>query len=394
MLKSLAVTNFLCFGERTCLNLGTPPPSFALLVGKNATGKTSLLRALACVRNLALGGSRPGQPLPVKPHLGDSPGPVRIELTVWQDDALFAYGFAATAQRVEEEWLTRTPAGGSPHQLFKRTSRDASAQITVDFGEVTAEERKRLELVAYGTRPNQLFLNEGLRRGVRDFAPLGTWLRDRLQMIFSEAKIVGLAARVAREPAFGSFLEELLREVPSGVAKVEVRRDALGPDAFDSVEEERELVTALTRYPDAFAETEEGELIAEPHAGLVEVKRVRLAFMVDGCGHRTELPASELGDGLLRLLHLAPLIYRPKAQAEGSAAVPPPVFFLDDFARGLHPELLNRLLVRFLQTSGPGGQLIATAHDAAIVHDELLSPGRVYELRHGSRGSQLHPLPL
>jgi hypothetical protein len=393
MLSRLAVTNFLCFGARACLDLGTPPP-VALIVGGNAAGKSSLQKALGALRNLVLGGSRPGQPLPLTPYAllpqAQSGTPTRIELTVQHDGALWTYGFAASPKLIEEEWLTRAEAGEEPRLVFRRGRPAGSGGPVVEFGSAGKDERQRLDLVAYGTRPEQLFLNEALRRGVPAVAPLGVWLRDRLQMILPEAKIVGLAARAAREPRFLEFLSELLREADTGITEVSIGRETVHHDAFENEEEERELLGALTSFPDAFAETPDGELIAERSGRIVDLYRVRLGFRLAAPGgEAAELPASALSDGTLRILHLAPLFYLPKDQPQASA----PVFFLDDIARGLHPRRFQALVERFRKTSATrGAQLIATAHDTALVEAGLVEPAHVFVMKRSDSGAVIGPL--
>jgi hypothetical protein len=399
MLHHLAVENFLCFGVRTHLELANAP-AITLIVGENASGKSSLCKTLACVRNLVLGGNRPGQPLPIFPNLFAPPGPTRIELKVRQDDALYTYGLAATQKHIEEEWLRMQPIAGAkeshgdgPTQTLFHRRRTADAPLSVELGALPADERKRLDLVIYGTRPDQLLLNEGLRRGVRSFAPLGTWLRDRLQMILPEAKLVGLAARATREPHFAAFLGELLAESGTGVVKVEVKREPVDPSSFESEEEQRELVTALTRFPDAFAETEDGELIAEKKGPRIEVYRVKLAFTLQASdGRLASLPPSGLSDGMLRILHLAPLFYStaPVDKPPEDAA---PVFFLDDLDRGLGKTLIQSLLARFYDLGAAGRQLIATAHDTTLLAEKasLLSP-QIHMIERGKDGARIRPL--
>lgn len=354
MLTRFTVENFLCFGARTCLDLeSSPPSSVAFLVGDNGAGKSALQQALSCVRNLVLAGSRPGQALPITPNLLSPSGPSRFELSVRQDGALWSYGFSATTKQIEEEWLTRD-SGDGPLPLFFR--RGTNTPLAIELGPELASDRKRLDLVAYGTRPEQLFLNEALRRGVTTFVPLAMWLRDRLQLVLSETKVVGLAARAAREPAFAEFLGQLLAEAGAGVVQIEARREALHHDTFESEDEERELVAALTSFPDAFAETPDGELIAEQDGRVVDLYRVRLVCTIADKEARAELPVSALGEGFQRLLHLAPLLHTRVAE---------PIFFVDDLDRSLTPPHLTRLLSRFLARGAEAGQLIATLHDDA-----------------------------
>lgn len=374
MLIRFAVENFLCFAERASLELGSPsespsPTSITLLCGDTASGKSSLQKALACVRNLVLSSSRPGQPLPITPSAFAPTRPSCFELSLRHDDVVWTYRFSATTRRIEEESLAQD-TGNGPRTLYTRRA-EGSTPVNIELGDIAAADRQRLELVAYGTRPEQLFLNEALRRGVSAFAPVGIWLRDRLQLVLSETKVVGLASRAAREPAFAEFLEQLLESAQTGVLKVEARREPLPDNTFESEDEERELITALTSFPDAFAETPDGELIAERDGRLVDLFRVRLVCTIAGPnGQRAELPVSALSDGTQRLLHLAPILH---------TRINGPVFFVDDLDRGMSPRLASGLLQRFIERGAAAGQLIATVRDAAPFLELSPSP-RVHEL--------------
>lgn len=404
MLVRFTVENFLCFSQPVSLE---PPPSSgelapanALLVGENGTGKSSLQKALACLRNLVLGGTRPGQPLPVTPSLHAAPAsPTRFELAIHHEGALWTYGLAATTERIQSEWLTHQPMG-SPSAQPVFTREQVAGAAAVEFGELLAEERPRREHLAYGTRPEQLFLNEALRRNVRPLLPMGTWLRDRLQLILPEPKIVGLASRAAREPDFLAFLNELLRDSHTGLDAVEVERSQLEPETFESEEEQRELLSALTSFPDAFAETQDGELIAEPVEGtnrrMFDLFQLRLMCRPTGTGTGTGklLPASELSDGTRRLLHLATVLYQSPERPAGRA----PSFFVDDLGRSLHPRLLERLVRRFVDGNAAilpepeQAQLIATAYDLQLVEAGLMRPEAVFLLKRSEGGVTLRPM--
>lgn len=393
MLVRFTVENFLAFSQPVSLDLGGSP-SAALIVGENGTGKSSLQKALAALRNLALGGSRPGQPLPLTPNLTAAARPTRFELAVHQSDALWTYGLTATADKVHAEWLTHQPAGAATAQPVFTREQLGKAATAVEFGDLLADDRPRRDLLAYGTRPDQLFLNEALRRNVRPLLPFATWLRDRLQLILPEPKIVGLASRAAREPRFLAFLGELLAEAGSGLDAAEVERSLVEPETFETEEEQRELLAALTSFPDAFAETSDGELIAEPVEGtnrrMFDLFQLRLVCRV---GTNGLLPAKELSDGTQRLLHLATILYQLPERPAGRA----PIFFVDDLGRSLHPRLQERLVRRFVDDNAAilpeheRSQLIATAYNTELCDAGLIGQERSFLLKREAGGIELRP---
>lgn len=407
MLLELSLENLLSFAERTTLDLRAAPDAAApllrascplpggpgagralrtaLLVGKNGAGKTNLIKALVWLRSLLVTGVKPGKPLPLQPFLllREPRAESRVALSFLHDGVVWHYGLTATRERVTGEWL-RTEEPGKSRELFVR---NAGAK-SIALGELTPAERKQLELVTTFTRPEQPLLSEALRQNAAVVAPVGAWLRDRLQLIRPEAKVVGLAARMARDPRFAEFLSKLVAEADLGVAAVTTRRTAIDHSFFESEAEEREVLAALTGYADGFVQTPEGEIIAErdPHGtAVVDLVRVSLVLVIEQSagGRMLELPLADAPDGLLRLLHLAPALY------PGEEPLPPRTFLVDELDRSLHPELSQALLRRFEaahQSHGPHGtaQLIATTHDLSLV--AALDPGQVYRLSRGDGG--------
>lgn len=412
MLISLTLENLLSFSEPFTLDLRAPrdpdPDAAqcplpggdgdgavhrtALVVGRNGTGKSNLLRAMVLVRNLLLASVRPGKSLPLPLFLlGPEIRPeARFELSVLQAGEIWTYQFAATRERVLSEKLSaRGPAG--TRMLFSRRATTAG-KAAIEIGEVSPPDRQRLELVAAYTRPEQPMLGESLRQGgVPVLLPLGTWLRDRLQIIRSEARIAGLAARMSREPQFAAFVSALVAEADLGVTAVATRRVPVDHDFFKDEAEEREVLTALTGYADGFVQTADGEIIAErdPEVPTVlDLFRVSLVFeQRTASGRSLELSLHDAPDGLLRLLHLAPAFYA------GAADLPPQVFLVDELDRSLYTGLTRRLLARFAAAAAPGphgaAQLIATTHDLGLTEPPAGRAHVIRLTRDGNAGTRL-----
>lgn len=358
MLVRFSVENYLCFGPRTVLDLCQPsigggsggaPARIALVHGAPASGKSALLRAFGLLRTLTLAGPRP--PLPLLPNRFYGDRPSRFELEVQLQAARFHYVLSLTPSQILDESLhiTSRPEGSSGEPttrlVFERKSAAPGRPPVIELGDVAGQDAGRLRLVAQSTRPEQPILHEGLRRGLPLFVPLGVWLRDRLQLLLPEAKLVGLAARGARDPGFLDFLSDYLAVARLGIRRLGVERQPLPAGYFQSPEEQEEVTAELTRFADSFAETPEGELIAQPASDgpFVDIERVRLTQTVLGPdGAEAELSAEELPQTARRLLHLSPLFY-----AAATAPTPPPCAIIDDLGHSLTPSLLRSLLSRF-----------------------------------------------
>lgn len=399
MLLRFSVENHLCFGPPVCLDLcpkgsktatensdnkppgpsslsgpsdpiepvgSNSPPRIVLISGPAASGKSALLRSMGLLRNLVLAGPR--APLAVLPQRFYPAGPTRLSIDVQIEAAVFSYALVLSPQQILEESLRITPAARDPavstRTLFSRRAGDPGRPPIVEAIDLPASEQGRLRLLAQSTRAEQPLVNEGLRRGLPLFVPFGVWLRDHLQLLLPEAKFVGLAARAARDPALLDFLGDYLSIADLGIRSLSVVREPVPSGYFQNQEELDEVTTELTRFPDSFAETPEGELIAQPakNGPFVDIERVRLLQTLAGPDGRTaELAIDELPETGRRLLHLSPLFY-----SAGAAGPPAPCALIDDVGHSLSPRLLSALLSRFaLDADLPAGrQLIGFVKDA------------------------------
>lgn len=415
MLIRFAVENYLCFGPEVVLDLSQPSPGdgptgaparIALITGAPGAGKSALLRALGLLRTLTLAGPRP--PLPLLPNRFYGDRPTRLTLDVQIEAARFRYVLGLTPNQILDESLHIIPrvpgpeTTASPRMIFERRSSAPGRPPVIELGEVAGQDAGRLRLVAQSTRPEQPILHEGLRRGLPLFVPLGMWLRDRLQLLLPEAKLVGLAARGARDPGFLEFLSEYLAVAQLGIRRLGVARQPLPSGYFQSPEEQEEVTAELTRFADSFAETPEGELIAQPAGDgpFVDIEQVKLTQTVQGpAGAQAELPADELPGTARRMLHLSPLFY-----ANPTAPTPPPCALVDDLAQNLTPSLLRSLLGRFASDADlPGerqliGFLPGAEPEGADLARQLISTLRaqdgtlkaqLWSLTRSSAGSQL-----
>ena len=375
MLIRFSVANHQCFAAPVTIDLSHPdapstPCRLALIAGAGATGKSALMRSLGLLRSLTLAGPR--APLPIAAYPFSDLGPTQLRITVRQDGLDWHYELDVTPQQIVAERLATCPAGseGAPRVLFSRTQSAPGRPPVIDLGsgDISASDQGRLRLVAQSTRPEQPFLHEALRRGAPLFLPLGIWLRDRLQLLLPEAKLVGLAARAARDPAFLAFLRSFLADAELGIADLRIHREPVPESYFQSREEQQDVIAALTQFSDSFADTPEGEMIADRIGGgpVVDIDRVRLLHSIAGPhGTLAELAADDLSGSACRLLHMAPIFY---AAPPGSTAAPTPIACIDDFSHCLHPALQSALLTRFVRdrTLPADRQLIAFLSDSDL----------------------------
>ena len=138
---------------------GVPVLKLGVLYGANASGKSNLVKAILMARNLILipaGADKLIARAPFKLDPACRDKPTRFEFEIKLGERCFAYGFAVSSQRVEEEWLFEI-GRSVEERIFERTVNG------FEWGQLKfsgLDEKAFLEFTAKGTLPNRLFLSE------------------------------------------------------------------------------------------------------------------------------------------------------------------------------------------------------------------------------------------
>ena len=408
MLVRFSVENFRCFRERVELSMvaapldvhpahvlgGTPQDipllKLAVVYGANASGKSNLVRAMQTARRIILLPAEAGRPLVVVPYKLDTESlrkPTRFEFEIKVGPRYFAYGFAATAKGIEDEWLYEV-GGDRELCIFER-----SGQAIRSPGLLcnSVEEEQFLQFTAKGTLPNRLFLTECRERNLRQNVPaagvlfevLG-WFEDGLQTIFPGSKFHGLALEVKSNAVFKEELSSYLHCFDTGVEGIDLEEVAV-----DQVGLPEEVQQKLS------AELREGQsaLVEEPRSvhllvtraadGELQAWRLVARHTRRGADSPALFDLNEESDGTRRLTDLAPALIQLLAGDR--------LFVIDEFDRSLHPDIAHSLLANFLRYSaGRPSQLIVTTHETTLLRQDFLRPDEIwFTERRPGQGSRL-----
>lgn len=145
----LEITNVFEAGRKRILKS-------AAVFGPNASGKSNVLDAMKWMNLFVQNSSKDtqvGEIIPVEPFVLSTlteSAPTHFEIEFLLEEQAFRYGFTATTQRVESEWLFRKSPTAKPTKLFTREGQKFSF-TTANFREGKDLERR--------TRENALFLS-------------------------------------------------------------------------------------------------------------------------------------------------------------------------------------------------------------------------------------------
>src|ERR1700733_7403599 len=311
------------------------------IFGANASGKSSLLKAMSDMRRLVLTSfsASPDRAMDTHPFLlgpdgGKEPTEYAVELVL--DGIKHDYGFVIDADGVRTEWARSYPRGRAV-TLLERVGEE------VHLGtELRGKGRAALEIM----RPNALFLSTAATANHPHFLPLYRWFRRNLTFADVESRTMRqvITAEMLERERRGQVLA-LLREADLGISDVSKR--ALDPECREN----------LRKVIDIFWEE------AEP----VDLDDLGVKDFEVGLKHRAvargevELPEEDESRGTLIWFGLVGLI--SEALREGS------VLLADELEASLHPALVDVIVELFQaeRTNPRRAQLIFNTHHVRLL---------------------------
>ncbi len=400
MLVQFAVENFACFANEVLFSMvaSTAPEHphhivqsetgrrprilrVAALYGANAHGKSKLIEALRFAQMLVVTGTRRGAPIPRVPFRLDAERlhqPSKFDFLIDYQGSEYSYGFSVDGERVREEWLfVRNTA--KEVRYFERIT-DGEGKVVVETGPaLTGRTRKQkafLDLVALGTRPNQLFLTEAADRNVERLTPLYDWFKSVLTIVKAESVPQPLAVRARREQDFVAFLADFLQRAGTGIQDVVAEEVPLDfdqhlPEATPTLRAEIEADVQEGAIVGLLGPAGESMTFYRNEQGQPMTARLKTVH----AGKDGELVRFDFEDessGTRRLMEILPILADVGTRER--------VFVVDELDRKLHPHLSRFFVSSFLSRCGEDqrSQLIFTTHDTLLMDLDLLRRDEIW----------------
>lgn len=366
MLIEFSVANFRSLRERQTLNLtkakGDELASTntftthaaseyqllrsAAIYGPNAGGKSNLLTALKTMQRIVLQSAtsqQRGDKLPVVPfRLSQDTltAPSEFEVMFIVDQVRYQYGFAATSDRIHEEWLLAYPKG-RPQRWFGRAWDESAECYDWELGSNLMGEK---QVWQKSTRDNALFLSTAVQLNSEQLQPIYDWFKNTLHL----TNVGGWG------PDFSAELCEKNEKVQVmdflQAADLSIEDILIEKMPFDV----KVLPDDMPEYvKDAIA----GDLKDKE---LIDIKTVHKS----SDGKLVTFDFSDESDGTQKLFSFAgPWI---DSLANGY------VLFIDELHDNLHPRLVQFLVKLFHsnETNPKNAQLVFTTHETSILNQE------------------------
>jgi predicted ATPase len=327
----------------------------AAIYGANASGKTTVLRALQFMNRVIRESHRlwePEQAIPLEPFAGELPeSPVRFAVDFIHAGVRHQYGFSLGSSTMLEEWLNVYPKG------HKQTWFSRKAGKPTSFSEKMGGENRVIEQL---TRNNSLFLSEAAQNNHQMLRPIYDWFWTNLVFVT------------------GDRSEETKQTIKM----------------CDEDRETHALITRLLRVADLGIDD---ILITGNVGGLAEQvmrsmlkdatvpQTIQLLHRVNGALLPLELEQESAGTAAYLAL-LGPLV---EALRWGG------VICVDELDSSLHPLIAIEIMRLFEnRAQNPkGAQLIFNTHDTNLLNTGILRRDQIWFTEKDAKGeSHLYPL--
>jgi hypothetical protein len=326
----------------------------AAIFGANASGKSNLVKAMDFGVNLVCDSAtrlNVGDQIPVAvPFRLDAKTQdqaCEVEFVVLLNGVVYEYGFAATAARVEREWLHVKPKGKGKKATWLLRTGSSPKKWTV-AGPLAKDQ----ELLREKTRPNCLVLSRGAELNCEPLLPLFTWfVRACVAMPDGAGYLFRLATFVLEEmPELLCSVARYLKDADTGISDVSVIDKTLRNGAKVN-----------------------SSLASQSIKGTPQALSVQTRHHVEGLEEPVFFDMEQ--DESHGTHRYFALITRVLVTLRLSS-----LLVVDELDCSIHP-LLSRKLVELFhnkELNPNGAQLIFTTHDGSLMHPDLLRRDQIW----------------
>lgn len=331
----------------------------AIIYGRNASGKSNILKAFQAIQYMVLRSAEfkidkdipPFQPYKLDKSYLILPTEIYIDF-IAKDNIRYVYEIGFTATKILYENLKFYPKSQRATLIERKYGEP------IKYGEYLTGRKKDIEEKLY---ENQLFLSkvsthklEGLTAAYLFFTE-GLYISTFHDSKYDNFLIQNFTNKMAKNdiPYFKENINNLMRVADTGIdcidiKEIEINIDSLPEDMTD--EKKQELVETYKHK----IRTTHKKFDGEKEDGIIEFK------------------LSEESTGTIKLLAMGGLIL--EALADGQVLV------VDELDKSLHPKLTRALIKIFhsKKTNPNNAQLIFATHDVSLLDNELFRRDQVW----------------
>lgn len=344
-------------------------PAIAIY-GKNGGGKSNLIRSMWLAVQFICNAQKTqteGEPVPVRPFMLNDYSlndPTAFEFAYVQDGIKYVYGFSATRENIESEYLKCWPKGREK-SIFSRRKQEFTFPID--------NEKKRKDLISQAVGKNQLFFAISCTMNYTPCIKAMKWFREKIVFSRDFTDINRNLIDYREDERMLQAIVSAAKTADVGIEDIrfEIDQQEIDLSSQNIPEQMRGMMAALRAFNEALRQNGNE---AEANLNMGKLKSTTYHAGIDQLGksHRYELTLSDESDGTRRLMTLAPAIER--TLSEGGLLV------VDELEREMHLMLVEYVLNRYQErkSNSNNAQIIFTTHETSLLNQEILRRDQIY----------------
>jgi AAA15 family ATPase/GTPase len=335
----------------------------AVIYGANASGKSNIIFALQEMKWMVVNSSNKLEPedeIDVTPFRFSSESisqPTEFNMDFVVEGVRYQYGYAATKDKVIEEWLFAFPNGKAQTWFLREYNESTGEYDWTKDGYLTGTKSNWKN----ATRKNSLFLSTAVQFNSKQLQPIFSWFSNTLRNVgFDGVSPIHTANKVFS--AQGTKNEEMVKQDVLNFLK---SADLGISDIFVKEDEVR-----LSNLPSSMPNSLKNEIVDS----MKGKKRliVKTGHKIKGSKKLAYLDLNEESDGTQRVFSLiAPWL---DCLETGS------VLFIDELHNSLHPNLVRFLISLFNSSEkNPNhAQLIFSTHETSVLNQQVFRRDQIW----------------
>ncbi len=325
----------------------------ALIYGANASGKTTILKALEFLRDLVLEPlEKKTDPLKYEPFLFDSYSPSQnslISIDFIQNGIIYYYEVVFNKRAIVSEELNfHNP---NKAKIFSRVTNLETQFTEITFGGKIKKDKTFEKTLVANTIWNNTVLGGFLKTNIdfKELREVSDWFSNHLKsLIESDTDLERyITSKIDMAEVDKDAVIEILKKADFNISDILIRK------------EEKDI-------PDGFLEFLEKQVKARNHQleeikikGKVTAISIELEHTIDETKYR--LPFNLESQGTKRFYGFAGLLHM---LINSSTSFP-----IDELESSLHPDLFNHFILSFL-INAKKSQILATTHNREILNNK------------------------
>ncbi len=331
---------------------------FMLLYGANASGKTTILKAMDYLRELAIiSCDNKNKTLDFKPYLLDETSKsedTEMEVKFIVNEELYSYNIVFNNTYIVSELLTKG-GGVRPKTIFTRKCDKDKQLATITFNKTLSVKKSEAELMTGNTLWNSSALSGYLKTNIHieELQNVSQWFIYYMSSIITpKSDLTKYVTNNIDEGKINKeFVLSLLKQADFNIKDILIETENV-----DIPENVMRFLMTESNLPDGIKQK-----LSDPYK---QIETLEIKFVHEnelGVNYEMPLVLESLGThryyGLAGILSL--MYNNPSA------------FCIDELESSLHPDLFKHFILLFLQNI-KSSQCIATTHNREILGDKNL----------------------